>query len=290
MSFTKNLKAQLCLTENNCRFCDVAELSSLIRLCTSYRDGVVTIQTENEDVAERLQTLFLRIFGKGLDYVNRNGSFRFFSDANFFSGEMAEKLGLFDVNPANLTPKECCRSAYLRGAFLGGGSMLDPKTRYHLEFDTKYEGYAERIHELLRRKGISAKITKRKGRFVVYIKEYSAIADTLGAMGAVGAAMEIYNISIEKEIRNTANRQANCEIANIEKTTKTAVAQIEAIRKIEKCMGFENLPETLKEIADIRCRFPDESLKELGERLNPPLGKSGVNHRLKRIEEIARNL
>lgn len=290
MSFTKNLKAQLCLTENHCRLCDVAELSSLIRLCTSYRDGVIIISTENEDVAERMQTLFLRIFGKGIDYVNRNGNFRFFPDADFFSGEMAERLGLFDLNSVKLTPKECCRSAYLRGAFLGGGSMSDPKIRYHLEFDTKHEGYAERIRELLKRKGISAKITGRKGRFVVYIKEYSAIADALGAMGAVGAAMELYNISIEKELRNTANRQANCEIANIEKTTKTAVSQIEAIRKIEKCMGFDDLPETLKEIADIRCRFPDESLKELGERLNPPLGKSGVNHRLKRIEEIAKNL
>ena len=125
---------------------------------------------------------------------------------------------------------------------------------------------------------------------MAYIKECAAIADALGAMGAVGAAMELYNISIEKEIRNTANRQANCEIANIEKTTKTAVAQIEAIRKIEKTIGFDDLPATLKEIAEIRCKFPDESLKELGERLTPPLGKSGVNHRLKRIEEIAKNL
>ena len=290
MSFTKNLKAQLCQTENNCRLCGVAELSSIIRLCASYRDGVVTITTENEDVAERLQMLFEKVFKKQLYYINRNGSFRFHPDVEFFSGEMAERLGLFDANFSKITPKECCKAAYLRGAFLGGGSMLDPKTRYHLEFDTKHEGYAERICELLKRKGITAKITRRKGRFVVYIKEYSAIADTLGAMGAVGAAMELYNISIEKELRNIANRQANCEIANIEKTTKTAVAQIEAIKKIERTIGFDDLPETLREIAKIRCSFPDESLKELGERLNPPLGKSGVNHRLKRIEEIAKEL
>lgn len=290
MSFTKNIKAQLCRTENNCRFCNVAELSSIIRLCTTYRDGLVTIATENEDVAERLMVLFESVFGKRLDYVNRNGSFRLHPDFGFFTGEMAQRLHLFESNLSKLTPKECCKSAYLRGAFLGGGSMLDPKTRYHLEFDSKHEGYAEHIRELLRRKGITAKITKRKGRFVVYIKEYSAIADALGAMGAVGAAMELYNVSIEKELRNTANRQANCEIANIEKTAKAAVGQIEAIRKIEKCMGFDDLPETLQEIAKLRCRFPEESLKELGERLNPPIGKSGVNHRLKRIEEIAKNL
>ncbi len=290
MSFTKNLKAQLLKADNNCRLCNIAELSSLIRLCTTYRDKTVTIATENEDVAERLQILFERVFKKQLDYINRNGSFRFHPDFEFFSGEMAERLYLFEPNLSKLTPKECCRGAYLRGAFLGGGSMLDPKNRYHLEFDTKHEGYAERICELLKRKGITAKITRRKGRFVVYVKEYSAIADTLGAMGAVGAAMELYNVSIEKELRNTANRQANCEIANIEKIAKTAVSQIGAIKKIEKYMGFDDLPETLREIADLRCRFPEESLKELGERLTPPLGKSGVNHRLKRIEEIAKNL
>ncbi len=168
--------------------------------------------------------------------------------------------------------------------------MLDPKTRYHMEFDAKHESYANQIRDILSELGIGSKITCRKGRYVVYIKEYEAIADALGAMGAVGAAMELYNISIEKELRNTANRQANCEIANIEKTTKTAFRLIEAIKKIEKYMGFDELPETLREIAEIRCKYPEESLKELGERLSPPIGKSGVNHRLKRITEIAEKL
>lgn len=290
MSFTKNLKAQLCKTENGCRSCDAAELSSIVRLCTTYRGNRVTFSTENEDVAERFGILFERVFKKQLDYVNRNGYFRADIDIDFFTGEMAERLCLFEGANKNLTPRECCRSAYLRGAFLGGGSMLNPKTRYHMEFDSKHEGYAERICALLKRKGIAAKITKRKGKYVVYIKEYAAIADALGAMGAVSAAMELYNVSIEKELRNTANRQANCEIANIEKTTRTAVSQIEAIKKIEKYIGFDELPETLREIADLRCRYPDESLKELGERLNPPIGKSGVNHRLKRIEAIAETL
>lgn len=290
MSFTKNLKAQLCKTENSCRLCDIAELSSIVRLCTTYRGDGVIFSTENEDVAERFGILFERVFKKQLDYVNRNGNFRADIDFDFFTGEMAERLCLFEAANKNLTPRECCRGAYLRGAFLGGGSMLNPKTRYHMEFDSKHEGNAERICALLKRKGIAAKITKRKGRYVVYIKEYAAIADALGAMGAVSAAMELYNVSIEKELRNTANRQANCEIANIEKTTRTAVSQIEAIKKIEKYIGFDELPETLREIADLRCRYPDESLKELGERLNPPIGKSGVNHRLKRIEAIAETL
>ena len=250
----------------------------------------MTITTENEDVAARIQYLFERVFQKPIDYINKNGTFRFCPDFEFFADNIATRLLLFNVGDDEITPMECCKSAYVRGAFLGGGSMLDPKKRYHMEFDTKHESYAMQLQEILGSFGILAKITCRKGRYVVYVKEYEAIADILGIIGAVGAAMELYNVSIEKEIRNTVNRQANCEIANIEKVTKTASLQIESIKKIEKHLGLDNLPETLREIAEIRCKYPDESLKELGERLNPPIGKSGVNHRLKRIMAMAEEL
>ncbi len=290
MSFTQNIKTQLAKIENNCDFCDIAELSSIIKVCTSYREGIVTITTENEDVAARIQYLFERVFQKPIDYINRNGTFRFCPDFEFFADSIATRLLLFNVGDDEITPIECCKAAYVRGAFLGGGSMLDPKKRYHMEFDTKHESYAMQLQEILGSFGILAKITCRKGRYVVYVKEYEAIADILGIIGAVGAAMELYNVSIEKEIRNAVNRQANCEIANIEKVTKTASLQIESIKKIEKHLGFDNLPETLREIAKVRCKYPDESLKELGERLNPPIGKSGVNHRLKRIMAIAEEL
>lgn len=290
MSFTQNIKAQLSKIENNCDFCDIAELSSIVKLCTSYRDGQVAITTENEDVADRLQSLFEKVFSRPIDYINRNGSFRFCPEVEFFTDCMAIRLMLFNVGDAEITPLGCCNAAYIRGAFLGGGSMLDPKKRYHMEFDAKHESYAHQIQDILKSLGIAAKITCRKGRYVVYVKEYEAIADILGAMGAVGAAMELYNISIEKEIRNAANRQANCEIANIDKITNAAFQQIECIKKIEKTIGFDELPETLREIAQIRLKYPDESLKELGEHLNPPIGKSGVNHRLKRIMAIADEL
>lgn len=287
MSFTQNIKAQLTKIDNNCDFCDIAELSSIVKLCTSYRDGRVAVSTENEDVAERIQYLYERVFSREIDYINRNGSFKFCPEMEFFMDTAAQRLLLFDSGDTEIAPLDCCRAAYVRGAFLGGGSMNDPKVRYHMEFDTKHEGYAVQLKNILDDLDIPSKITCRKSRYIVYIKEYEAIADALGAMGAVGTAMDLYNISIEKEIRNTANRQANCEIANIEKITKTASLQIEAIRKIEKNMGFDELPETLKEIAQLRCEYPEESLREIGERLTPPLGKSGVNHRLKRIMEIA---
>lgn len=290
MSFTQNLKAQLSRIKNDCDFCDIAELSAIVRLCTSYRDGEITISTENEDVAERIQFLFGNVFSRTADFSNRNGLLKHKPDIDFFTDEIAQRLMLFSTDESEITPLDCCRGAFLRGAFLGGGSMSDPKTQYHMEFDAKHEGYSRQICSVLKKLDISSHIACRKNRYITYIKEYSAIADVLGAMGAVSTAMDIYNISIEKEIRNTANRQANCEIANIEKITKTASLQIEAIKKLEKNMVFSELPASLREIADLRCAHPEESLKELGERLNPPIGKSGVNHRLKRIMDIAQKL
>ena len=290
MSFTQNIKAQLARTENNCDFCDIAELSSIVKLCTSYTAQKIVISTENEDVADRIQYLSERVFSRSIEKINRNGMFRFYPDLEFFMSEMAPRLLLFNSGKAEITPLECCRAAYVRGAFLGGGSVSDPKVRYHMEFDAKHENYAEQLCSVLAELGIGSKITERKRHFIVYIKEYEAIADILGIMGAVGAAMELYNISIEKDIRNAVNRQANCEIANIERTTKTASLQIEAIRKIEKHMPLSALPDALSEIAALRIKYPEESLKELGQRLSPTLGKSGVNHRLKRIMEISQKL
>ena len=290
MSFTQDLKAQLTHIKNNCDFCDIAELSAIIRLCTSYNGGEICVVTENEDVAERIQVLFGNVFSCRIDFTNRNGVLKYKPDIEFFTNEIAQRLKLFSTGEEETAPLECCRGAFIRGAFLGGGSMTDPKIRYHMEFDAKHEGYANQICSMLSQLGITSRITCRKKRFITYIKDYSSIADTLGAMGAVGTAMDLYNISIEKEIRNTANRQANCEIANIEKITKTSSLQIEAIKKLKKHTVFSNLPETLREIADLRCAYPEESLKELGEHLNPPIGKSGVNHRLKRIMEIAEKI
>lgn len=290
MSFTQNIKTQLAAIENDCDFCDIAELSSIAKVCLSYRDSGISLVTENEDVAERIGFLFEKVFSVEIVASNRNGTFKFDIDSDFFADTMALRLMLFNREDAEVTPYECCREAYIRGAFLGGGSMSDPKVRYHLEFDARYESYANQLRDLLGEIGIVSKITCRKGRFIVYIKDYESIADILGLMGDVNAAMDLYNISIEKEIRNQVNRQQNCELANIDRVTKTAGIQIESIKKIQKHMGFDNLPETLREIARIRCEYPEDSLKELGERLNPPIGKSGVNHRLKRIMEIAEKL
>ena len=290
MSFTQNIKENISKIRNQCDFCDIAELSALVKLCTNYQGGEIFMVTENEAVAERLQLLFGRVFSKKLDYTNKNGSYRFYPEFDFFVSIMADRLMLFGENYGGLIPNECCKAAYIRGAFLGGGSVSDPGARYHMEFDARYEVYANQLCKILEKCGIKGKITYRKGRFIVYVKGYEQIADALGVMGDISAAMEFYNATIEKNIRNNANRRANCEVANIDKIAKTAAQQEVAIRKIQKTIGFSNLPKPLKEIARLRMENPFDSLKELGEKTNPPIGKSGVNHRLKRIEEIADKL
>lgn len=290
MSFTQNIKENVAKAVNKCPSCDTAELSALCKLCTNNQGGRVFIATENEAVAERIYSLIKKVFAMDVSYKNKNGTFRFYPDADFFAEEMADKLMLFGDSCEALVKKDCCREAYVRGAFLGGGSVSSPSARYHMEFDARYEAYANQLLNILAVSGISAKITYRKGRYIVYIKGYEQIAGVLGMIGDFGAAMEFYNTTIEKDLRNNANRVANCEVANIDKIAKTAAQQIMAIRKVEKTPEFSHLPEYLKEIARLRTENPLDSLKELGEKTNPPIGKSGVNHRLKKITEMAEKL
>ncbi len=290
MSFTQNIKENISKTANQCSLCDISELSALCKLCTNNQGREIFIATENEAVAERIQLLFKRVFKKDIDCRNKNGNFRFYPDFDFFTETVAEKLMLFGSEYEKIVPKECCKATYIRGAFLGGGSVSSPNSRYHMEFDARYETYANQLLEILRHFGISAKTTYRKGRYIVYIKGYEQIAGVLGIIGDVSAAMEFYNTTIEKDLRNNANRRANCEIANIDKVAKTAAVQIKAIRKFEKTPEFSSLPETLKEMARLRIENPFDSLEELSKKTNPHIGKSGVNHRLKKITEMAKKL
>lgn len=290
MSFTQNIKENISKITNQCEFCDNSELSALCKLCTNNQGGEIFIATENESVAERIRILFKRVFKKDMDYKNKNGNFRFYPDFDFFTETMADKLMLFGEEYKKIVPKGCCKAAYIRGAFLGGGSVSNPDSRYHMEFDARYEVYANQILEILNDFGISAKVTYRKGRYIVYIKGYEQIAGVLGIIGDVSAAMEFYNTTIEKNLRNNANRRANCEVANIDKVAKTAAMQIKAIRKLEKTPEFSSLPESLKEMARLRVENPFDSLLELSEKTNPHIGKSGVNHRLKKLTEMAEKL
>lgn len=180
--------------------------------------------------------------------------------------------------------------AQIREAFLQSGSINDPEKFYHLEIVfTSYEE-AERIRSMMEYFDLDGKIVERKGHYVVYLKEGAQIADMLRVMEASLALMEFENVRILKEMRNSINRQVNCEAANLGKTISAAVKQVEDIRFIESSIGLDNLPESLAETAKKRLQYPEAALKELGELMDPPLGKSGVNHRLKKLGELAEDL
>ena len=182
------------------------------------------------------------------------------------------------------------KRAYIRGAFLGGGSISNPEKTYHLEFVTHNLDYANELSKLINEYGLSSKVIQRKSSYVVYIKEGEQIVDLLNIIGAHSSLLELENIRIMKEMRNNVNRLVNCETANLSKTVNAAVRQIESIKLIQREIGLNRLAKNLREIAELRLEYPDESLKELGAMLNPPVGKSGVNHRLRRIEKIAEEL
>ncbi|NEU05633.1 MULTISPECIES: DNA-binding protein WhiA [Clostridium] len=182
------------------------------------------------------------------------------------------------------------KRAYIRGAFLGGGSISNPEKTYHLEFVTHNLDYANELSTLINGYGLSSKVIQRKSSYVVYIKEGEQIVDLLNIIGAHSSLLQLENIRIMKEMRNNVNRLVNCETANLSKTVNAAVRQIESIKLIQREIGLNRLAKNLREIAELRLDYPDESLKELGAMLNPPVGKSGVNHRLRRIEKIAEEL
>ena len=199
-------------------------------------------------------------------------------------GEIEENLSLAQNV---VLMQSCCKRAFIRGAFLAAGSISDPEKFYHFEIACATEAKAKQIQGLIFSMGIEAKIVQRKKYFVVYIKEGSQIVDILNVMEAPVALMELENIRILKEMRGSVNRQVNCETANINKTVSAAVKQMEDIIYIRDTAGLDSLPETLREIAELRLARPEATLKELGEALDPPVGKSGVNHRLRKLGNMA---
>ena len=183
--------------------------------------------------------------------------------------------------------RSCCRRAFLRGAFLCAGSISDPKKGYHLEFVCTQESKAGQLQQVIQKFDIEAKTVLRKKYHVVYIKDGAGIVDLLNVMGAHVALMNLENLRIVKEMRNSINRRVNCETANITKTVNAASRQIEDMLFLRDHYGLQKLSPALREMAEVRLEYPDAPLKELGEHLEPPVGKSGVNHRLCKLSELA---
>ena len=311
MSFSSNVKSELSHHFGNARHCSIAELAAILNMCGHIADiggkFCVKIQTENPAAARKYFTLMKKTFNIDSEVLTRRNSqlkknmvYMLFIKNDEQAKKMLNACGLLkNVDGRRYVEKRidelvvnssCCKRAYIRGAFLASGSISDPEKMYHLEFACSDEKYSESLRDLINSFGLEAKIVKRKEHYVVYLKEGEQIVDLLNIMGAHKALLDLENIRILKDMRNNVNRKVNCETANLSKTVNAAVRQIEDIELISERMDLSQLPQSLSDIARLRLDYPDASLKELGQMLDEPVGKSGVNHRLRKLADIADSL
>ena len=307
MSFSGTVKEELSRQISTARHCRIAETAALLSLCGRFTaDGALRMQTENSAVIRKYFTLLEKTFNIETEIAVRENRqmkkghiyyVEIKDDALIRTVLLGTKLsreqnsgGTLVLNNSLLTQQTCCKRAFIRGAFLASGSISDPEKGYHFEIVCPDERKAGQLQELIRSFGIDAKVVVRKKSHVVYVKEGAQIVDILAVMEANVALMNLENIRILKEMRNTVNRKVNCEMANINKTVSAAVKQIEDIKLIEEKKGFQSLNDGLAEIAELRLQYPEATLKELGMMLNPQVGKSGVNHRLRKLSAIADEL
>jgi DNA-binding protein WhiA len=312
MSFSQVAKNEICriTSENDC--CGIAELSALIKtsgtinLNGQHNIGF-RIVTESPAIARRVYSLLKKNFNMQPEVMLKKN--RQLKKNNIYMIVVTHEKGGFDILKScgilsslekgisinygikkALVKNDCCRRAYIRGAFLGGGSITNPEKTYHLEFVTHVQEHAEDLSELINSFGLNSKVIQRKSSFVVYLKEGEQIVDLLNIIGAHSSLLNLENVRIYKEMRNNVNRLVNCETANLSKTVNAAVRQVESIKFIKNTVGLKKLPLNLRQIAEARLNHPDASLKELGEMLDPSIGKSGVNHRLRKLEQFAEEL
>lgn len=299
MSFSKEVKEEIAGRFGEARHCILAELAAVLSICASVKkqkDGQIFLVfiTENEIVARKCFTLLKKAFNIDTDVLEENGKIVLTDTKQVEEICLALKFSVAEdgslMSSQILTLNTCCKRAFIRGAFLAAGSISDPEKGYHLEIVFQDTAKADQLIDMMRFFQIEAKKVNRKKYEVVYIKEGSQIVDLLNVMEAHHSLMELENVRILKDVRNFVNRQVNCEAANINKTVNAAAKQVDDIRYIQKTVGFQNISENLVEIAELRIRYPEASLKELGEMLSAPIGKSGVNHRLKKLSSIAEAL
>ncbi|MDD5949780.1 MAG: DNA-binding protein WhiA [Lachnospiraceae bacterium] len=312
MSFSRDVKEELSHSIPSARHCQLAEISAILSMCgiirISENDRIeIEVRTENSAVARKFHALIRRCFQICPEVLIRSHSnnhrvhtyvqmiavhedaVRILRATKLMNreGDIEEHLSILD---SVLIQHSCCKRAFIRGCFLATGSITEPEKAYHFEIVCNDMGKAEQVRDLLNFFELDAKIVERKRYYVVYIKEGAHIVDALNVMEAHISLMNLENVRILKDMRNSVNRRVNCETANINKTVSAAVKQVEDIKYIRDHMGFGNLSEGLRQMAELRLAEPELPLKDLGQRLNPPVGKSGVNHRLRKLSNIANEL
>lgn len=305
MTYGLQTKNELARCDLGRACCQRAELAAFIRLGGNIQITgkrlALNVVTSNPAVARRIFTLFKQLFNLSSEILVRrrirlrkNNVYLVRVADPLRVREVLSGLGLMkdgelsrDLSNAGFNRK-CCRRSYLRGAFLAAGSVSNPESSYHMEIYADYQEQAEHLAGLINFFGPKAKITTRKNGFLVYLKEGDQIIEFLNIIGAHSALLNFENIRIIKSIRNSINRLVNFETANVSKTVEASLRQAEALKIIEENVGINALPPPLRELAELRLANPEASLQELGEMLDPPLGKSGVNHRLRKLEKAAK--
>jgi cell division protein WhiA len=308
LSFSREIKSELAKLQPKKRCCRLAQVSAIMHMDGTLhilgRDRLsVDVSMENAAVARLVYKFLAEEFHLQVDSIVRksvlhkvNNYLIHIPDQPLMSQALNE-LGIFDNHmlPAKgimhrVIKRDCCAVAYLRGAFLGGGFISNPKGDYHFELTTNNPEFANDLQLLINRFDLHSKISDRKKNFAVYMKDSNEIITFLAIIGAYNALLKWEDEKIIKEIRAQVNRLVNCDTANLNKSVSAAANQIEDIQMLDLMLGIHNLPDGLQEFARLRVEYPYVSLKELGELFNPPLSKSAVNHRARRINELAKKL
>ena len=306
MSFTAEVKDELARVPPTCSHCEKATLAALVRIeGTLFFSGQgkyrIEIATDVPSVARLIIKLLHELYHletnltvrrsvlhKTPNYLIEAPSQPRLAPALVDMGVLSPDGGLELGLKPDLVEKQCCTAAYLRGAFLGSGFVADPRGDFHFEITVESEDLAGGLVDLLDRKGIRARVMQRRSSYMVYLKSGSAILEFLAFAGAHQSALAMENARVIKSVRNDVNRMTNAEIANQAKAANASVDQLYAIRVVLEAHGMENLPPALQDFIKLRVTYPDATLKELGERANPPLSKSAVYHRVRRIEQMAK--
>ncbi len=311
MSFSSETKNELALIIPEKRCCMLAQIAGFVRTCGTVKLGrgmSVKLVTENAAAARTFIKILKQYFSIeeeleiSREQMMKNHMLYEVTIAPQMNAEqILREIGILKVQqglnyfsqtiPEDIVKSKCCKKAAIRGLFLGAGSVSDPEKGYHFEIVSNSQELGESIKKIFNTfDDINAKLTTRKKNYVVYIKESEQIVDIFNIMGAHGRLLDLENIRIRKEMRNRTNRLVNCETANLDKTVNASGTQVEAIEKIIKLRGWSFLTDKLREVAEIRLSNPEASLSELVELMGGKVGKSGVNHRLKKIEEMAAKL
>ncbi len=312
MSYSSKLKKELCSVIPLARHCDIAEITALTMYIAKFEiseDKIKSIifSTESHDIAIKYFTLLAKTFNIGNDIVvrkidsfSKKGTYRLVLEDEglikqiLLTCKFPEKFKdirkEYNVGSSIVLRQSCCKRAFVRAAFLAIGSLSDPQKAYHFELSLGSEKEAESLKKIIEALGIEIKFIIRKKNYVLYLKEAEQISEILRLMEAPLALMDFENTRIVKDVRNSVNRKLNCEVANLNKTVVASLKQVEGIELIREKLGLESLPQNLKEVAYLRLEYPEASLKELVERMDGKVGKSGINHRLRKLLEIAQNL